>query len=415
MERNVGRASRLWHGVRLRPVTARSDPDAAARTAWIPFTWDDAAADALCAIAADLPTRIDTLADEWLRPLPTLLAAELHTLLLTRRVAPLERSWHGEPDGFALNLARFHEPGFGVDGAALTAATRAIGAATTYLGGGTLVLCDLDGLLALERLDYAAPAARAFAVDVVRHVADIGSKLTVRARLPGPTEALLGAETGGVAPAFSPLRPDGGLSRAAQARVAGAGMTTEAALAAVLAGTDLFAPPSDAARTAMHAALSPCMTLPKPLPALPLPETRRELPSHAAGLARRVTIGGQRVFLRTGDYADGRPGEVTITVPQASPAARGWAEAFGHVLSLGLQHGVPVEEVALALANVRFGPAGAVEGDAAIRRATSPADYLARALAAAYAPHLALPEPDHEANEEPPLLPLEMPRLRLVK
>ena len=413
MERNVARVSNLWHGVRLRPVSARPDPDAAARTAWIPFAWDDAAADALCELAGEAPARIDTLADAWLRPLPAALAAELHTLLLTRRVTPLERAWQGEPDGFALNLARFHEPGFGVDGPALAAAARAVAAAQSYLGGHTLALCDLDGLLALERLDYGCAAARVLTVDVVMRIADVGPSLC--ARLPGAAEALLGAETGGVAPAFSPVRPDGGLSRAARARIAAAGMTTEAALAAVLAGADLFAPPSEAARNAMHDALSPWMALPKPRPATRPQEVRRELPAHPAGIARRVTIGGQRVFLRTGDHADGLPGEVTITLPQASPTARGWAEAFGHVLSLGLQHGVPVEEVALALANTRFGPAGAVEGDGGIRRATSPADYLARALAAAYAPHLTLPEPEPEFAEEPPLLPLDMPRLRLVK
>lgn len=413
MDRNVARVSYLWHGIRLRPVAARPDPDATPRTAWIPFAWDDAAADALCELAGDAPARLDTLADAWLRPLPTALAAELHALLLTRRVTPLERAWHGEPDGFGLNLARFHEPGFGVDGPALTAAARAIAAAQAYLGGRALALCDLDGLLALERLDYGSAAARTLAVDVVGRIADMGPSLC--ARLPGAAEALLGAESGGVAPAFSPLRPDGGLSRAAQARIAAAGMTTEAALAAVLAGTDLFVPPSDAARAAMHDVLSPLMTLPKLRPVARPRETRRELPAHPAGIARRVTIGGQRVFLRTGDYADGQPGEVTVTLPQASPIARGWADAFGHVLSLGLRHGVPVEEVALALANTRFGPAGAVEGDGAIRRATSPADYLARALAAAYAPALALPEPEPEFAEEPPLLPLEIPRLRLVK
>ncbi len=404
MEPTGRKTSSLWQGIRLRAVSARPDPDAPACIAHIPFAWDDASADALCALTPARPARIDTVFDDWARAWPADFAREAHGLLIARRAAP------SGADAFVLDLAAFFEPGFGFDAQALGRAVHVIASQSDVLG-----VCDLDLLLALEGLDYGTGAARARAVEVIRLIAAAAPSLTLRGQTPGAVEALLGAETGGIAPAFSPLGMTGGLTRAAQARIAARGLTMAAAVAALLAGEDLLPMADHTAHARMYAALAPWMELPAMTSGLPAAATRRELPAHAGGIARRITIGGQRVFLRTGEYADGTPGELTVSVPQATPTARGWAEAFGHVASLGLQYGVPVAELAHALVNTRFGPSGVVEGDPDVTRATSPADYLARALVAAYAPETALPEAEHD--EEPPLLPLELPqrpRLRLV-
>ncbi len=89
-------------------------------------------------------------------------------------------------------------------------------------------------------------------------------------------------------------------------------------------------------------------------------------------------------------------------------------------MSLGLQHGVPLEEFVDSFVATRFGVAGAVEGDAAVARATSVLDYVFRSLAAHYLGRTDLPQPDvEEEPAAPPLLPLDLPeprrRLRVVK
>ena len=229
MEPRGRKSSSLWQGIRLRAVSARPDPDAPSCIAYIPFAWDDAAADALSALTPARPARIDTVFDDWARAWPADFAAEAHALLIARRAAPLGS------DAFVLGLAAFFEPGFGFDAQALGWAVRMIAAQC-----GVLVVCDLDLLLALEGLDYGMVSARARAVEISRLIAAAGPSLTVRGQGPGAVEALLGAETGGIAPAFSPLGMTGaltgGLTRAAQARLAARGLTMAAAVAALLAG-----------------------------------------------------------------------------------------------------------------------------------------------------------------------------------
>ncbi len=166
----------------------------------------------------------------------------------------------------------------------------------------------------------------------------------------------------------------------------------------------------------MHDALAPLFDEMPPRPELPAgtgapaPPVRRELPTRHTGYTQRATVGGHRVFLRSGEYADGTPGEISITLPKDGAALRGLMEAFGAAVSLGLQHGVPLSEFVEAFTLTRFGPAGVVEGDPAVTRASSVLDYAFRHLAANYLGGYDIPAPEEpETADAPPLLPLELP------
>jgi hypothetical protein len=99
---------------------------------------------------------------------------------------------------------------------------------------------------------------------------------------------------------------------------------------------------------------------------------------------------------------------------------RGLAECFAQAVSLGLQHGIRLDEFVEAFALTRFGPAGLVESDPAVGRATSVIDYAMRSLAATYLGRI-LPEPEMDeemraqAQESEPMLPLDLPRSRVPK
>ncbi len=132
------------------------------------------------------------------------------------------------------------------------------------------------------------------------------------------------------------------------------------------------------------------------------------MPARRGGYAQKATVGGQKVFLRTGEYADGRLGEVAISLPHASPAVRALVECLSQAIGIGLQHGAPLAEFLEAMAGTRFGSSGAVEGDASVVRATSPLDYVARNLAHAYLPGTVLPRAEPEDDDPAPLLPLDL-------
>ncbi len=239
----------------------------------------------------------------------------------------------------------------------------------------------------------------------------------------GAAEALLGVETGGIAPAFSALSATGGLSRTARACLAACGLSAEEALADVLAGRDPL-PLADAmAHAAMHDAVAPFMQAMPARPDVPhqsvvAPARRRDLPARRVGYTQRATVGGHRLYVRTGEYADGGLGELVIALHKETAAFRGLMDSFAHAVSLGLQHGVPLAEYVEAFTFTRFGPAGAVEGDPAVTQATSLLDYVFRHLAANYLGRLDIPEAAADpadgavgsaAEAVDPLLPLDLP------
>ncbi len=478
------KTDRIWHGVRLRQIEAGADPDTPPRAIRLPAAWDDAAAGAIAELApGDGPASLPGLVHAWLRPLlahaeeKAELGLRLQDLLLRRRGAPSASVWRREDDdspGFLLNLPAFHDSGIGFDVDAFAAAVDTAAATLRLAAPGAsryaIAMADLAGLLAALGLDYAQTAARDVAAclaSVLRGRADAalaGAQLDLLATtpdwpapptcvvpgltasaqqaraaamlaaptvpstailLPGPVDALLGVETGGIAPAFAPVGP-GGLTRAARAWLAARGIPIESALAASLAREPVFPAATAADHAAMHRAVAPFLHAMPPCPAdRPIPGVahRNELPDRRRGYTQKAAVGGHRVFLRTGEYEDGRLGEIGIALPRESLTVRGLADCFASAVSLGLQHGVPLDAFVEAFTFTRFGPAGAVEGDPAVGAAESIPDYVFRSLAASYLGRSVEPEVEARATgtqDDAPLLPLDLPRsrraaLRLVK
>ena len=119
------------------------------------------------------------------------------------------------------------------------------------------------------------------------------------------------------------------------------------------------------------------------LPCRRLPQ-RERLPNRRGGYTQKARVGGQKIYLRTGDYADGRLGEIFIDMHKEGATFRSLMNNFAIAVSLGLQHGVPLEEFVDAFTATRFEPAGQVEGNEKIKRATSILDYIFRELAVSY-------------------------------
>jgi ribonucleoside-diphosphate reductase alpha chain len=111
---------------------------------------------------------------------------------------------------------------------------------------------------------------------------------------------------------------------------------------------------------------------------------REKLPDRRKGYTQKAAVGGHKVYLRTGEYADGRLGEIFIDMHKEGSAFRSLMNNFAIAISLGLQHGVPLEEYVDAFTFTRFEPAGPVQGNDAIKMATSILDYVFRELAVSY-------------------------------
>ena len=95
-------------------------------------------------------------------------------------------------------------------------------------------------------------------------------------------------------------------------------------------------------------------------------------------------VGGHKVYLRTGEYDDGRLGEIFIDMHKEGAALRSIINNFAIAISLGLQYGVPLEEYVDAFTFTRFEPNGPVQGNDSIKYATSIIDYVFRELAVSY-------------------------------
>ena len=447
----------------MRSVAASAEPEAASRAVSLPASFDDEAAAALAAmLPGDGPIDFVRAAEAWLpRLAPAGGADALRLLLLTRRGCPGAAIWRGEAGSspvFVLNVAAFHDVASGFDVEAFGAAASLAAEAMRRLapdGARRVALTGLDLLLALQGLDYAGEAARhtaaclaALAHGRIAAVSDGQLDLLAAAQsrpaappcpvpgltaaataalagpaagraarlcvLPaGPEDALLGVEVGGIAPGFSPVHPDGRLTRSAQARLVALGLSAEAALALTLLGEAPLAPAEAAAYGAMREAVAPWMEL-DALPDTARPARRREaLPERQSGISRRVTVGGHRLHLRTAEFEDGRLGEISIGLPRDGAALRGLMDSFAAVTSLALQHGVPLEELVETFAGTRYGPAGAVEGDPVVGAATSLVDYVFRALSVEYLGQVLEPPivaaPVATLASRMPMLPLEWP------
>jgi ribonucleoside-diphosphate reductase alpha chain len=111
---------------------------------------------------------------------------------------------------------------------------------------------------------------------------------------------------------------------------------------------------------------------------------RERLPHRRKGYTQKAIVGGHKVYVRTGEYEDGRVGEIFIDMHKEGAAFRSLMNNFAIAISIGLQYGVPLEEFVDAFTFTRFEPAGLVIGNDSIKNATSVLDYIFRELAVSY-------------------------------
>ncbi|BCM87858.1 adenosylcobalamin-dependent ribonucleoside-diphosphate reductase [Methylobacterium indicum] len=111
---------------------------------------------------------------------------------------------------------------------------------------------------------------------------------------------------------------------------------------------------------------------------------RERMPARRTGITQKAVVGGQTVYLRTGEYADGRLGEIFIDVAKQGAAFGAVMNALAIAVSIGFQYGVPLDEYVEAFTFFKFEPAGFVQGHDRVKSATSILDYVFRDLAIHY-------------------------------
>lgn len=402
------------------------------------------------------------------------LAEGWRALILTRRGSPGAEVWRGDARAeprFVLNLPAFLEPegGFDLEGYGEACALAVMFLDAMSGGKATrlrLGFADLAGLLATLNLAYDSAEARQVAAGIAaltrgaaesqsgRLAARLGAREPVALIWPTPpestplpglaaaaraaldsaaaapgmrhaalvalapadaTEALLGAESAGIAPAP-------GATRAVETETGVVDVPTRAAMRAPPARVAaLLGPVSDRSRRAMLAAVTPFLhtapAAPAAMPAAPRPApTPRPVLRRRTGQTLHVSVGGHKVALRTAEE-DGVLKEIAFSLSKEGANYRSLMDSFAQAVSAGLARGVSLAEYVDAFAYTRFGPAGIVEGDPDIPRATSVLDWAFRRLAIDYLGG-ALPQPEAEdvtpdsaarAAEQSPLLPLDLP------
>ncbi len=113
-------------------------------------------------------------------------------------------------------------------------------------------------------------------------------------------------------------------------------------------------------------------------------QRRRRLPDRRKGYIQKAIVGGHKVYLHTGEYEDGKLGEIFIDMHKEGAAFRAMMNNFAIAISVGLQYGVPLEEFVEAFTFTRFEPSGMVEGNETIKMSSSILDYVFRELAISY-------------------------------
>ena len=111
---------------------------------------------------------------------------------------------------------------------------------------------------------------------------------------------------------------------------------------------------------------------------------RKKLPNKRKGFTQKGKVGGQTIFVRTGEYSDGTLGEIFVDMHKEGASFRSLMNCFAIAVSIGLQYGVPLEEFVNKFAFTRFEPSGMVEGHPNVKNATSIVDYIFRLLGFEY-------------------------------
>ena len=143
--------------------------------------------------------------------------------------------------------------------------------------------------------------------------------------------------------------------------------------------------------------------------------TRKKMPDRRKGYIQKAAVGGHKVYVHTGEYEDGELGEIFVDMHKEGAAFRSLMNNFAIAVSIGLQHGVPLDDFVDAFVFTRFEPSGKVTGNDSIRSATSVLDYIFRELAVSYLgrSELANAEPDIDSLPETEG-PEEVPAARFI-
>ena len=113
-------------------------------------------------------------------------------------------------------------------------------------------------------------------------------------------------------------------------------------------------------------------------------EKRFSMPDRRKGYIQKATIGDHKVYLHTGEYEDGKIGEIFIDTSKEGELVKALMNNFAIAISLGLQYGVPLDEFISAYVGTKFEPSGKVHGNDRILSASSILDYIFRELAISY-------------------------------
>ncbi|MGD8859432.1 MAG: vitamin B12-dependent ribonucleotide reductase [Myxococcales bacterium] len=142
---------------------------------------------------------------------------------------------------------------------------------------------------------------------------------------------------------------------------------------------------SKAGEPAPELSTTPSMPVPHmPEGARPPATVRHRLPKKRSGFTQEATVGGHKIFLRTGEYDDGSLGEIFIDMHKEGASFRSLMNCFAISVSMGLQHGVPLESYVDQFTFTRFEPQGPVMGHPNIKFSTSMIDYVFRVLGVEY-------------------------------
>jgi ribonucleoside-diphosphate reductase alpha chain len=150
---------------------------------------------------------------------------------------------------------------------------------------------------------------------------------------------------------------------------------------------------------------SPSMPTASALTASPLTlpvGTRVRLPTKRRGFTQEARVGGHKIFLRTGEYANGQLGEIFIDMHKEGAAFRSLMNCFAMAVSVGLQYGVPLETFVEQFTFTRFEPQGPVQGHPHIKFSTSIVDYLFRVLGVEYLHRYDFAQVPPTRSEQPP-------------
>ncbi len=129
---------------------------------------------------------------------------------------------------------------------------------------------------------------------------------------------------------------------------------------------------------------------------------RERLPKKRHGFTQEARVGGHKIFLRTGEYEDGRLGEIFIDMHKEGAAFRALMNCFAMSVSIGLQYGVPLQTYVDQFTFTRFEPQGPVEGHPNVKFATSIVDFIFRALGVEYLQRYDLAHIKPELDESRP-------------